>query len=938
MDEANSGRHGHGHAHSSQGMMPVAGNGFTFSNLNNHNHNVQSDEGLGNAPGNLAPMPAQAQTSAQQSTDERNGLTRSNTITYAVAHGNTAPGPGTGAAVGLQGPGLSATTIASGHTNGSGSGSSSGGAALKHSVSLSGRRRHGFSRLMNSMLGSSIYSPSSSSSTPSSEKNSNNNHSTHSATGNSGGMPFPFHSSHSSDNASSKTPDMSSPLKISAPENPVHVTHVGYDNHTGKFTGLPREWQIMLAESGISKKEQERDPATMVEIVKFHERQTKSKNKKWMLQTKQSQQKKMGGGAVGFGTGGAGGSAVNTAGMSNAGSGANTGTGVVSPDADEDEEDEDDVWHKFDYARASQFERAAAAAQQQSGYPTYNHTSPPTFQPVYAPISPTSPYASSPIPDHAGNEGISTFENPRAPPPVPMAGMSSSSNSRSRQNSLSSVASAGGSNGVQPIREPPKPPGHGHGHGHGYGGPIPFRPAPAAPNAATPPSSSAPGGDHPPPIPVKVARSASQRDLQYDASGRALQQKTPLQPTPENTETPINPAPYMNASQHRMQQQLQQQQQQLQQQQQKYAQHYAQTSQYHYAQQQQLQQQQVAAQHHYHHAAAAAAAQQKADAAQAQAQAQAQSRSTNRRRERNNKSIDIKSALDAICSRADPTRIYQSLDKIGQGASGGVYIAREITTNRCVAIKQMDLAVQPKKDLIINEILVMKESKHRNIVNFIESYVRDGVLWVVMEYMEGGSLTDVVTYSMMAESQIASVCRETLLGLQHLHSKGIIHRDIKSDNVLLSMDGNIKLTDFGFCAQINDSNNNKRNTMVGTPYWMAPEIVKHQAYDFKVDVWSLGIMAIEMVDGEPPYLTEVPLRALYLITMNGSPQPREGGNLSASFHEFLAWALKVKPEKRASATELLGHPFLRKCAPLESLAPLVLAAREFKAREKNGQR
>lgn len=126
--------------------------------------------------------------------------------------------------------------------------------------------------------------------------------------------------------------------------------------------------------------------------------------------------------------------------------------------------------------------------------------------------------------------------------------------------------------------------------------------------------------------------------------------------------------------------------------------------------------------------------------------------------------------------------------------------------------------------------------------------------------------------------------------------------------------------------------------MVGTPYWMAPEIVKHQAYDAKVDVWSLGIMAIEMVDGEPPYLTEVPLRALYLITMNGSPQPKEGGNLSASFHEFLAWALKVEPEKRASADELLGHPFLRTCAPLESLAPLVLAAREFKAREKNGQK
>ena len=127
-------------------------------------------------------------------------------------------------------------------------------------------------------------------------------------------------------------------------------------------------------------------------------------------------------------------------------------------------------------------------------------------------------------------------------------------------------------------------------------------------------------------------------------------------------------------------------------------------------------------------------------------------------------------------------------------ASGGVYTAIQNTTNVSVAIKQMNLEQQPKKELIINEILVMKDSKHKNIVNYIDSFLYKSDLWVVMEYMEGGSLTDVVTASMMSEGQIAAVCRETLEGLEHLHSKGVIHRDIKSDNLLLGMNGSIKLS------------------------------------------------------------------------------------------------------------------------------------------------
>jgi p21-activated kinase 1 len=291
-----------------------------------------------------------------------------------------------------------------------------------------------------------------------------------------------------------------------------------------------------------------------------------------------------------------------------------------------------------------------------------------------------------------------------------------------------------------------------------------------------------------------------------------------------------------------------------------------------------------------------------------------------RHRQRQSTGIDIVARLKQICSEGDPRDIYKDLTKIGQGASGGVFTGYERGTNRLVAIKQMNLDQQPKKDLIINEILVMKDSSHPNIVNFIDSFLVTGELWVIMEYMEGGSLTDVVTFNIMSEGQIAAVCRETLKGLQHLHSKGVIHRDIKSDNILLSMDGNIKLSkfspdmlpplsnslraDFGFCAQINEAHN-KRTTMVGTPYWMAPEVVTRKEYGRKVDIWSLGIMAIEMIEGEPPYLTESPLRALYLIATNGTPAIKDEHVLSPVFKDFLYFALKVDPEKRASAHDLL---------------------------------
>jgi len=299
-----------------------------------------------------------------------------------------------------------------------------------------------------------------------------------------------------------------------------------------------------------------------------------------------------------------------------------------------------------------------------------------------------------------------------------------------------------------------------------------------------------------------------------------------------------------------------------------------------------------------------------------------------RRKKNKSKMSDeqVMSKLREIVSPAVEQSRYTNKVKVGQGASGTVYSAVDTQTGKAVAIKCMNLSQQPKKELIINEIIVMREQQQENIVNYVDSLLVEEELWVVMEYLQGGSLTDVVTETILNEGQIAVICRECLKALEFLHSRSVIHRDIKSDNILLGMDGNVKLTDFGFCAQL-DQQAEKRSTMVGTPYWMAPEVVTRKQYGPKVDVWSLGIMAIEMVEGEPPYLNENPLRALYLIATNGTPELQNPEALSDTFKDFLCQCLEMDVGKRASASELLKHDFMKMSAPLPSLVPLIKAAK-----------
>jgi hypothetical protein len=279
-------------------------------------------------------------------------------------------------------------------------------------------------------------------------------------------------------------------------------------------------------------------------------------------------------------------------------------------------------------------------------------------------------------------------------------------------------------------------------------------------------------------------------------------------------------------------------------------------------------------------------------------------------------------STDALVQE-DPRKLFQEWQKIGQGAFGEVFSALWTPPGggnaRRVAVKKM--AVTPKNvKHLLTEIDIQRQSNHANVVNYLDGYYLENELWVVLEYMGGGSLTEVLemfAYIKMTEPQIAYVTQETLKALRFLHSNYRIHRDIKSDNILLGEEGEVKIADFGFAAQLTVSQQ-KRNTVVGTPYWMAPELIEGHDYDAKVDVWSLGIMIREMAEGEPPYMEYPTARALFLILTKGVPELKDRDKWSADMRNFLNACLTKDTTARPTSEKLLQHPWLRQaCTPAE---------------------
>eukprot|EP01119_Soliformovum_irregulare_P019813 TRINITY_DN6349_c0_g1_i2.p1 TRINITY_DN6349_c0_g1~~TRINITY_DN6349_c0_g1_i2.p1 ORF type:complete len:280 (+),score=58.84 TRINITY_DN6349_c0_g1_i2:412-1251(+) len=256
-------------------------------------------------------------------------------------------------------------------------------------------------------------------------------------------------------------------------------------------------------------------------------------------------------------------------------------------------------------------------------------------------------------------------------------------------------------------------------------------------------------------------------------------------------------------------------------------------------------------------------------------------------------------------------------------------IATDIATRKKVTIRKMGVNETNSKPLA-TEIGLMKTSRHDNIINYIDCFLIDEhQLWIVLENIGGVRLADVVMPFpdiQMTEPQIANVCLQTLKALSYLHSMYRMHRDIKSDSIILGSNGVIKLADFGYAAQLT-SMRSERNTVIGTPYWMAPEVIAGHDYGCKVDVWGTGIMLIEMMEGEPPYMEYPPLRALFLISTKGTPELKQPQKWSPELMDFYHHCLTEDPQVRSSSEDLIRHAFLKKACPAKDMLSLIEKAK-----------
>ncbi|XP_023805775.1 traf2 and NCK-interacting protein kinase isoform X14 [Oryzias latipes] len=282
-------------------------------------------------------------------------------------------------------------------------------------------------------------------------------------------------------------------------------------------------------------------------------------------------------------------------------------------------------------------------------------------------------------------------------------------------------------------------------------------------------------------------------------------------------------------------------------------------------------------------------------------------------------------SLDEIDLSAlrDPAGIFELVELVGNGTYGQVYKGRHVKTGQLAAIKVMDVTGDEEEEIKAEINMLKKYSHHRNIATYYGAFIKknppgmDDQLWLVMEFCGAGSVTDLIKNTKgnsLKEEWIAYICREILRGLTHLHQHKVIHRDIKGQNVLLTENAEVKLVDFGVSAQL-DRTVGRRNTFIGTPYWMAPEVIAcdenpDATYDFKSDLWSLGITAIEMAEGAPPLCDMHPMRALFLIPRNPAPRLKSK-KWSKKFQSFIESCLLKSHSQRPSTEQLLKHPFIR---------------------------
>ena len=269
--------------------------------------------------------------------------------------------------------------------------------------------------------------------------------------------------------------------------------------------------------------------------------------------------------------------------------------------------------------------------------------------------------------------------------------------------------------------------------------------------------------------------------------------------------------------------------------------------------------------------------------------------------------------------------LFDIVEKLGEGSYGSVFKAVHKESGVLVAIKQV--AIENDLEDILKEIRILQQCESPYIVRYYGSYTQGNDLWIAMEYCAGGSVGDIMKVSgkTLSEDDISIVMKYVLRGLSYLHSKRKIHRDIKAGNILINEAGEAKLADFGVAGQLSNTLA-KRNTIVGTPFWMAPEVIQETGYGVRADIWSLGITCIELAEGAPPYANIHPMRAVFMIPMKPPPRLGKKDLFSENFNDFVSKCLVKDPAKRPSAPELLLHPFVFNTKPQASLQPLVESA------------
>lgn len=275
-----------------------------------------------------------------------------------------------------------------------------------------------------------------------------------------------------------------------------------------------------------------------------------------------------------------------------------------------------------------------------------------------------------------------------------------------------------------------------------------------------------------------------------------------------------------------------------------------------------------------------------------------------------------------------PDEVFDIICKIGRGSYGSVYKALHKESGQVLAIKQVPVDTDLQE--IIKEISIMQQCDSQYIVKYYGSYFKNTDLWIVMEYCGAGSVSDIMRLrnKTLTEEEIATLMLDTLHGLKYLHSRRKIHRDIKAGNILLNNEGHAKLADFGVAGQLTDTMA-KRNTVIGTPYWMAPEVIQEIGYDCVADIWSLGITALEMAEGKPPYGDIHPMRAIFMIPTKPPPSFRNPDKWSTEFIDFVSKCLVKNPELRTTAQELMEHEFVKSAEPRTILQKMIQEAKEI---------